>query len=211
MNAEVRRWAVGLTGGIGCGKSAAATAFAACGAQIVDADAIARALTGPNGDALPLIRSAFGTKAISETGGMDRAAMRALILSNPAAKQTLEAILHPMIRSRMTEAVARVPAGAWCVVEIPLLFESLSFRGQFTRIVAVDCPVDLQRQRVYARSGIAGSEIDALLTAQVPRAVRLQLADDVLANAGSLDQLQDAVRKLAGRWAAAGVIRAADL
>jgi dephospho-CoA kinase len=97
------------------------------------------------------------------------------------------------------------------VVEIPLLFESLSFRGQFARTVAVDCPVDLQRQRVHARSGIAGAEIDALLTAQVPRAVRLQLADDVLANAGALDQLQSTVRKLARRWAATGVIRAADL
>ena len=212
MNAEQQRgWSVALTGGIGSGKSVAAAAFAAFGAQIVDADAIAHALTGPNGDALPLISSTFGRQSISDSGVMDRAAMRALILADPAAKRTLEAILHPMIRSRMSEALARVPVDSWCVVEIPLLFESLSHRGQFARTVAVDCPMDLQRRRVRARSGLAEAEIDALLTAQVPRAVRLQLADDVLTNAGALDQLQGAVRTLAGRWAAAGAIRATDL
>lgn len=200
MSLESRIWVVGLTGGIGCGKSAAAEAFAALGAQIVDADAISRVLTGPDGVALASIRDAFGASFVNAQTGMDRAAMRSLILKNPEAKRALEGILHPQIRAHMARSIADLPAGAWCIVELPLLFESLAYRTLMARTVAVDCPVDLQRRRVRERSGLSGLEIDGMIAAQVPRAIRLQLADEVLANSGSIEDLHAAARALVLRW-----------
>ena len=203
-------WVVGLTGGIGSGKSAAADAFAARGVTVVDTDAIAHALTRPGGAAIPLVREAFGDDAIAADGAMDRKRIRELVFRDATAKARLEGILHPMIRAE-SERQVREATGPYAMLVVPLLVESGNYRKRVDRVLVVDCSEEVQVARVGKRSGLAPDEVRRIIAAQVPRAQRLAAADDVIDNSGSLDALQQAVSALHQRYldqAAAGALRA---
>lgn len=189
------RYVVGLTGGIGSGKSTAAHLFAELGAWVVDSDAIAHELTAPGGAAIEPIRSAFGKDMIAPDGSLDRAAMRRLVFGDAAAKAQLESILHPMIR---IEADARCmqSTAPYVVLMIPLLVETGYYRGRLERVLVVDCDEDIQVSRTVARSGISAEQVRAIMATQASRAQRLQAADDVIDNNGDLAQLREQVQRL---------------
>lgn len=190
---------VGLTGGIGSGKSAAAQAFAQLGATVVDTDAIAHELTAPGGAAIAPIRAAFGASYISANGALARALMRELVFADAAKKRLLESILHPLIRARAAELVgaARSP---YVILMVPLLVESGNYRQRCQRILVVDCPEELQVERVVARSGLAAAQVRAIIANQATRAARLAAADDVIDNSGDFEQLRGAVEALHQRY-----------
>ncbi len=192
---------VGLTGGIGSGKSAVAERFAARGAAIVDTDAIAHALTGPGGAAMAAIAAAFGPGVMRGDGALDRPAMRRLAFSDPAARQRLEAILHPLIRAESARQAEAAAAGhPYVLLAVPLLIESGSYRERCRRILVVDCPEALQITRVMARNQLSEDEVRAILAAQASRAERLAAADDVITNDGRLEQLDGQVAALDQRY-----------
>jgi dephospho-CoA kinase len=186
---------VGLTGGIGSGKSAAADAFAARGAAVVDTDAIAHELTGPDGDAMPAIRDAFGPGVVTADGRLDRARMRDLAFRDGTARKRLEAILHPMIRqvSAARVASARAP---YVVLVVPLLVEGRDYRERVNRVVVVDVPEAVQIERTMARSGLDREQVLRILAAQASREARLAAADDVIDNAGDRAALDSRVGQL---------------
>jgi dephospho-CoA kinase len=186
---------VGLTGGIGSGKSAAADEFAKLGAAIVDTDVIAHELTGSGGLAIPGIKQLFGEDAIGPDGAMDRRRMRDRVFSDPEAKRKLEALLHPLIREESARriAAARSP---YVVHVVPLLIESPDYRRRVGRVLVVDAPEEVQVARVRSRSGLSEEEVRAIMHTQVPRAERLAAADDVLDNGGSRDALRTQVAAL---------------
>ena len=186
------RFVVGLTGGIGSGKSAAAEEFARLGATVVDTDAIAHQLTAPEGAALPHIKSLFGDAFILSSGSMDRGKMRERVFSDPAAKRALEALLHPMIRDESRRRIAAA-TGPYVIHVVPLLIESPDYRSRVDRVLVVDCPEEIQIARVRARSRLSEDEVRAIIGAQVSRAQRLAAADDVIDNSGSLDALRQQV------------------
>jgi dephospho-CoA kinase len=186
---------VGLSGGIGSGKSTVADLFAAHGAAIIDADLIAHELTAPGGAAIAAVSEAFGASAIGADGALDRAWMRQLVFSHPEAKQRLEAILHPRIRARLEAKVAAAPEPVVIVV-VPLLVESGEWQGRFDRVLVVDCPEQTQVERVMARSGLARSEVLAIIARQVTRTQRLAAADDVIFNDGAPEALGAQVERL---------------
>ena len=189
------RLVIGLTGGIGSGKSLVANMFAERGASIVDTDQIAHSLTGPNGAAMPEILAEFGAHMADSRGAMDRAQMRDLVFREPAAKRRLEAILHPMIRAA-TEAAAADATGAYVMLAIPLLVESGAWKQRVNRVLVIDCPEEVQVARVMARNGLAEKQVRAIMAAQVPRAVRLAAADDVIDNGGQIQALTPQVDRL---------------
>lgn len=193
--------AIGLTGGIGSGKSTAAAFLAELGAGVVDADEISRELTAAGGAALPALRAAFGDGLVPPGGALDRAAMRALAFSDPAERGRLEAILHPMIRDESARRVAAAP-GPYCLLVVPLLLESGSWARRVERVVVVDLAERLQVERTCARSGLAPAEVRAIMATQWPRWRRLQAADDVLWNGGTPRELRDQCERLHGRLAA---------
>ena len=186
---------VGLTGGIGSGKSAAADEFARLGAAIVDTDAIAHELTASGGLAIPGIQKLFGEGAIGADGAMDRKKMREHVFADPEAKRKLEALLHPLIREESARriAAARSP---YVVHVVPLLIESPDYRRRVDRVLVVDAPEDTQVARVRSRSGLSEDEVRAIMRTQVARAERLAAADDVLDNGGSRDALRTQVAAL---------------
>ena len=188
------KFVVGLTGGIGSGKSAAAAEFARLGATVVDTDAIAHELTGRNGLAVSQIRKLFGEKAIGPDGAMDRSVMRGLAFSDPAARKRLEAILHPLIREESARRIAAA-AGPYVIHVVPLLIESADYRGRVDRVLVVDSPEEAQLARVKSR-GLNEDEIRKVIGAQAPRRARLEAADDVIDNAGTLDELRKQVGEL---------------
>ena len=194
---------IGLTGGIGSGKSTAAGMLAALGAPVVDADEISRELTAPGGAALPALREAFGEAIVPPGGALDRAAMRALAFSDPAARARLEAILHPMIREEAARRIAAA-SGPYAVLVVPLLFESGSWAGRVERVVVVDLDEALQVRRTQERSRLRPDEVRAIMATQWPRWRRLQAADEVLWNGGSLEDLRAQCERLHARLAAGG-------
>jgi len=198
----VKPYVVGLTGGIGSGKSAAADRFAALGASLVDTDRIAHALTALDGAAIPAIRAAFGTQMIAADGSMDRGAMRALVFQRPEARRELEAILHPMIRSSSDGACLAAP-GPYVILAVPLLIESGSYHSRCDRICVVDCPEELQIERVRSRSGLDESQIRSIMASQASRAQRLAAADDVIDNGGPMTELDAQVQRLHLQYLAA--------
>ena len=201
---------VGLTGGIGSGKSTVAELFAALGAPVVDTDAIAHELTGPQGDAMSEIAAAFGDAVLRADGGLDRAAMRRLAFSDPGAKRRLEAILHPLIRSMSRARVARALDDApYVLLVVPLLVESPAYAEAVDRILLVDCDETLQRQRVMARSGLSPHEVQAIIDSQASRARRLAAADDVIANNDGREALSAPVAALHQRYVALSARHAA--
>jgi dephospho-CoA kinase len=199
-------YVVGLTGGIGSGKSAAARAFENLGVRVIDADAIAHELTVPGGEAMHDIRSTFGSEYVTPEGALDRSRMRDLVFADAAKKQRLESILHPLIRRRSEELV-RGATSPYVIMMVPLLVESQGFRSRYQRILVVDCPESLQIARVMRRSGLKEDEVRAIMAAQATRAARLAAADDVIDNSGELDRLEAQVVALHARYlqqAAAG-------
>jgi dephospho-CoA kinase len=189
-----KRLVVGLTGGIGSGKSAAAAEFARLGAAVVDTDAIAHELTAAGGAALPEIERVFGRGYLAESGEMDRKKMRERVFADAAARRTLEGLLHPMIRRESERRIAAVP-GAYVVHVVPLLVESGEYRRRVDRVLVVDTTEDLQVERVKTR-GLGEDEIRSIIRSQVPRAERLKAADDVLDNTGTPEALRQQVRTL---------------
>jgi dephospho-CoA kinase len=190
-------YSVGLTGGIGCGKTTVADLFAARGASLVDTDQIAHSLTAPNGAAMPALVAEFGPEFAAADGALDRARMRALVFADPGARTRLEAILHPRIREA-TAAAALLASGPYTIFVVPLLIESGSWRERVARILAIDCPEEVQVARVMARNGLDEAQVRAIMAAQVSREKRLQAADDVILNDDGLDALLPQVERLHG-------------
>jgi dephospho-CoA kinase len=186
---------VGLTGGIGSGKSAAADEFAALGASVVDTDVIARELTDKGGAALAHIAQLFGAAFLGPGGAMDRKKMRDHVFADPAAKRALENLLHPMIREESSRRIANA-TGPYVVHVVPLLIESPDHRSRVDRVLVVDAPEEAQLARVRARSGLAADEVRAIMRTQVSRAERLAAADDVIDNSGSREALRKQVGAL---------------
>jgi dephospho-CoA kinase len=191
---------IGLTGGIGSGKSTAAGMLAALGASVVDADEISRSLTAAGGAALPALRDAFGEAIVPRDGALDRAAMRALAFSDPAARGRLEAILHPLIREEAGRRLAQA-SGPYAVLVVPLLFESGSWAGRVERVIVVDLDEALQVRRTVERSRLDPGEVRAIMATQWPRWRRLQAADEVLWNGGGLEELRAQCERLHARLA----------
>ena len=186
---------VGLTGGIGSGKSAAADCFAAHGIGVVDTDAIAHELTAADGAAMPALRAEFGWEVAAADGALDRSRMRRLAFADPAVRWRLEGILHPMIRELAGER-CRQAGSPYVILAVPLLVESGTYRGRCDRVLVVDCPESLQISRVMARSKLSEAEVRAIMAAQASREDRLAVADDVLDNGGDLHHLEIQVADL---------------
>ena len=194
---------IGLTGGIGSGKSTVARRFAGLGALVVDSDALAQALTAPGGDAIPAIAATFGSAMIGPDGAMDRARMRALVFTQPAERQRLEAILHPMIGDATRAQASRAGAGQSVVFDVPLLTESGTWRGRVDRVVVVDCLESTQVARVVQRSGWTADAVERTIAQQATRAQRRAIADAVIFNEGlAIVQLEAEVDALWASWVA---------
>ena len=194
---------IGLTGGIGSGKSTVARRFAALGALVVDTDALAHSLTAPGGAALPAIVAAFGEDMLGPDGAMDRAKMRALVFDQPAERLRLEAILHPMIGAATRAAAARAEAGQPVVFDVPLLAESPAWRARVDRVLVVDCTNETQVARVTQRSGWTAEAVERAIAHQATRAQRRAIADAVIFNETlSLGQLEGEVDALWTGWTA---------
>lgn len=191
---------IGLTGGIGSGKSTVARFLRESGAAIVDTDAISRELTLPGGAAMPAIAQVFGAHFVTADGALDRERMRALAFTDAAAKRKLESILHPLITA---EALAQADAATATMVvfDVPLLVESGRWRSRVARVLVIDCSRQTQTSRVLQRPGWTEERIEGALAAQATREARRASADAVLLNDGiALVTLRNEVRKLAARW-----------
>ena len=192
-------YTVGLTGGIGSGKSTVADRFAAHGVTVVDADVAAHRLTGPGGAAIDAIREAFGAASIDATGALDRAAMRARVFADPAERKRLEAILHPMIRVACDreQAAATSP---YVLLVVPLLFESGHRASRVQRTLVIACDEDVQVARVMRRSGLTEGEVRAIIATQMPAAERIARGDDVIDNSGPAEDLDVPIAGLHRRY-----------
>ena len=187
---------IGLTGGIGCGKSTVAGLFSEHGAGIIDTDAIAHFLTQSRGDAITAISAAFGKEFIMDDGALDRSKMRSLIFSSSDAKQRLEKILHPLIFEQAMAQMRQLQSKPYIVVVVPLLPESPAFRQLVQRVLVVDCDETSQVERVIGRSRMEEAEVRGIIAQQTPRAERLKLADDVIHNDAGFDSLAEQVSVL---------------
>ncbi len=191
---------VGLTGGIGSGKTTVAELFAALGAAVVDTDLIAHEITGPRGAAMPDVEKVFGQSVVRTDRALDRVAMRRLVFSDPSAKTRLEGILHPMIR-RESEARCRSASNSpYVLLVVPLLVESVAYRERVARILVVDCDESIQISRVASRSGLSNEEVRAIMATQASRTERLAAADDVIVNDGGRERLSAQVAVLHQRY-----------
>jgi dephospho-CoA kinase len=188
-------FSVGLTGGIGCGKTTVADMFGALGASLVDTDAIAHALTAPHGAAMPALLAEFGPGFATTDGALDRAKMRDLVFADPGARSRLEAILHPRIREA-TAAAAALATGPYVIFVVPLLIESGTWAERVTRVLAIDCSEETQVARVMARNQLSEPQVRAIMAAQVTRAERLAKADDVILNDDGIEALAPQVERL---------------
>jgi len=195
---------LGLTGGIGSGKSTVASIMASAGAAVMDADAISRSLTMPGGRAIPAILAEFGEQLIAPDGAMNRDAMRALVFSNPESKRQLEAIIHPLVGQVLQEeSIAAIAAGHACLVyDVPLLVESGErWRRQVDLVCVVDCEVETQIQRVMSRNQLGRTEIERIISQQASRQQRLGCADAVIFNEGiDLANLKQLVHEMMARF-----------
>ena len=201
MSASIR--SIGLTGGIGSGKSTVAGLLVARGAHLVDTDAIARALTAPGGAALPALAQTFGADMLDADGALDRARMRKLAFGDAVAKRRLEAVLHPLIGAEADAQAARA-AGRTVVFDVPLLTESGRWRRRVDRVLVVDCPEPLQLRRVMQRSGWDAEAVQRVIAQQATRVARRAIADAVLHN-GEATTMQELAQHVAALCAAWGV------
>lgn len=186
---------VGLTGGIGSGKSTVADAFVRLGAALVDTDRIAHELTAAGGAAMPALRAAFGPGILTPDGALDRTAMRQLAFADPAAKATLEGILHPMIR-QLADERCRVADAPYVILAVPLLIESAHWQERCDRVLTVDCPETLQIARVMARSGLSAAEVGKIMQNQASRAERRAASHDIINNENGVADLWPQIEKL---------------
>jgi len=189
---------VGLTGGIGSGKSEASRAFAALGVEVVDTDTLAHELSAPGTEGFAAIRAAFGPEVVA-AGEIDRAWLRQLVFADPAMRAKLEAVMHPLIGA---EARRRIAAwrGGYGVVVVPLLLERGNLSGLVDRVLVVDCPETEQVRRVVERSRLSEAEVRAIMATQLDRAKRIAQADDVIDNSGTVEELEKQVRALDIRY-----------
>ena len=194
-------YCVGLTGGIGTGKTVVSGLFDALGVTVVDTDEISRALTAPGGAALGALRAQFGAEAIGPDGGLDRERMRRQVFQDARAREQLEAILHPLIRGR-TQAAIAAARGPYVIVVVPLLFETGACLEFVQRVLVVDCDEAEQVRRVVASRGISAEEVRRIMATQMPRAERLRRADDVLHNENGIEALRGHVERLHARYLA---------
>jgi dephospho-CoA kinase len=174
--------------------------FGELGVPLVDTDLIAHALTGPDGAAMHAIREAFGSGVIAGDGRLDRAAMRELAFSDPGSRKRLESILHPMIREETWRQIAAAAAHPYAIVVVPLLVESGSWQTWLDRVLVVDCPVEVQVERVMKRNGLQREQVEAIVAVQVPRERRLAAADEVVDNAGEPSTLPQRIRPIHERF-----------
>ena len=189
------RFVVGLTGGVGSGKSTVANLFVGKGIVLVDTDAIAHELTGPDGAAMSALVAEFGPAVVNAQGGLDRAVMRQKVFADPGARARLEGILHPQIRQISADR-CRAAVSPYVILAVPLLVESGTFRQRCHRVVTVDCLESRQIERVMARNSLSAGEVNAIMGAQSTRAQRLAVADDVVLNDAGLDALNGQVNAL---------------
>lgn len=192
---------IGLTGGIGSGKSYVADLWQQWGATVVDTDQIAHQLTAPHGAAIASIRQQFGDEMITESGAMDRNRMRDLVFNDASQRIRLQNILHPMIRDFTFREVEQAQ-GCYVVVVVPLLIESGSWASYVDRVCVVDCDEDTQIARVMQRSGLTPAQIRRIMDTQATRQQRLAVADDVIVNDAqtSLEQLKEQAQQLHNQW-----------
>jgi dephospho-CoA kinase len=174
-------FSIGLTGGIGSGKSTVADMFAAHGVPLVDTDLIAHQVTAPGGVAMPLIASEFGDAFVAQNGALDRTKMRELVFTDDTAKARLEAIVHPLIRAE-TERQRMAAGGPYHIVVVPLLVESGNWSNRVSRVLVVDCPVETQIARVMKRNGFTREQVSAIIAKQASREARLAAANDIVTN-----------------------------
>ena len=192
---------VGLTGGIGSGKSTVAEALRAQGATLIDTDAIARELTAPGGSAIEALREHFGPECIDARGALDRPWMRQRAFSEPAVRRELEALLHPLISAETERRAAASPHAACLVFDVPLLVESGRWRQRVDRVLVVDCSESTQIERVARRPGWTREDAQRVIATQVPRALRRAAADAVIDNdADGLEALHRQVEALWRIW-----------
>lgn len=195
---------IGLTGGIGSGKSTAAELLARAGAGVIDTDAIAHALTAPGGAAMRSLIGEFGPAIATKNGALDRAVMREMAFADPTVRRRLEAILHPMIHAEVDRQIAALaPTFPYLVLVVPLLIETGTYRERIDRLAVVDCPEALQIARVRARSQLPEATIRAILAAQASREARLAAADDIIDNSTTLSALTAQLEALHQRYLAA--------
>jgi dephospho-CoA kinase len=192
-------YVVGLTGGIGSGKTAVADAFAALGVEIIDTDALAHGLSAVGQPGFAAIRDAFGDGILRPDGAIDRSALRRLVFADAAARSRLEGALHPLIGAEVARRVEQW-SGAYGVVVVPLLLEHEGVRSLVDRILVVDCPEEEQVRRVVARNGLSPAEVRAIMATQLDRQQRLAAADDILDNAGTPEAIAPQVRGLDDRY-----------
>ena len=192
---------IGLTGGIGSGKSYVADILGQAGAAVIDTDAIAHALTASGGVAIAAIEASFGASFITAAGALDRARMRAHVFGDEAARAQLQAILHPLIGEE-TRRQADLAVGDYTVFVVPLLVESGRWLNQVDRVCVVDCDRDTQISRVQARNGLSQAQVEQILNAQVSREERLVVAHDVILNDGTVshENLRQQVLGLHRQW-----------
>ncbi|OIR11769.1 dephospho-CoA kinase [mine drainage metagenome] len=181
---------VGLTGGIGSGKSTVADMFATLGVRIIDTDLISHQLTQADGAAIPALRDAFGPQVVDVHGALDRGKMREIVFNDPAKKKTLESILHPLIFAETRLQAASPTQAPYSLVVVPLLFESGRYADWLQRVITVDCPEKSQIARTMRRSNLDEPAVRAIMAQQLSRDERLALSDEVILNNGSLDDLK---------------------
>lgn len=189
------RLVIGLTGGIGCGKSAVAQRLAHWGVAVIDTDLIAHQLTAPGGAAIAPLREAFGAGCITPDGALDRAAMREWVFDHPGERARLEAILHPLIRQYARQQLDQAHS-PYSVIVVPLLLETGAYRDVISRIAVVDCTEAQQIARVCQRSGLTEHRVRTIIASQVARATRLAAADDIIDNSADLVRLHQIVDAL---------------
>lgn len=195
-----RHLLIGLTGGIGSGKSTVAALFEKLGARVIDTDQISRELTRAGGEAIAAIRDTFGADYIDASGALDRGKMRERVFANPTARKQLEDILHPLIRQRAKQLAGAPTAAAYTLVVIPLLFETQGYQGWLQRTLAVDCPEEVQLARTMQRSGLDKTLVQTIMSQQIARSQRVALSDDIIRNDGDLSTLSAQVELLHSRF-----------
>lgn len=199
MNARPRALVVALTGGVAAGKTAVTRRFEALGVHVHDADVAAREVIEPGTPGLAEVVAAFGAGALDDSGRLDRAAMRQRVFADPAARRTLEAIIHPLVRQWLHER-ARAERGPYCLLAIPLLAENIGHYRWVDRVLLVDAPESVQIARLIARDGIDETLARRMLAHQASRTERLALADDVIENSGDEAALDIIVTELHRRY-----------
>lgn len=189
-------WIVGLTGGIGSGKTQVSNAFEALGVPVIDTDLISHAITAPNGLAIPVISEIFGADLIDPSGRLDRDKMRKLVFTDAEARRKLEAILHPLIANVTMASIAQHSNAPYVVLVVPLLAESPQWLNRCDRVLVIDCELETQISRVMARSNLTREQVLAIIATQASREERKAIANEVIVNESSLEALTQQVRKL---------------